>query len=132
MERIIRTISTIAAVGIILMCVCLFDSVQAKAAESAGQTVIDIDTVIDYVANDDSLQIYFNDGTGYYWEKEVNASSEFIADECMLYDNDMLLDSNILLDSNFIDMNMVVDFVATEYGLQIYFIDGSGYWWELE
>ena len=62
----------------------------------------------------------------------MNASSEFIADECMLYDNDMLLDSNILLDSNFIDMNMVVDFVATEYGLQIYFIDGSGYWWELE
>lgn len=126
MERIIRTISTIAAVGIILMCVCLFDSVQINAAEIEEQTVIDMNTVIDYVANDDSLQIYFNDGTGYYWEKEVNASSEFIADECMLYDN------NILLDSNFIDMNMVVDFVATEYGLQIYFIDGSGYWWELE
>lgn len=126
MERIIRTISTIAAVGIILMCVCLFDSVQINAAEIEEQTVIDMDTVIDYVTNDDSLQIYFNDGTGYYWEKEVNASSEFIADECMLYDN------NILLDSNFIDMNMVVDFVATEYGLQIYFIDGSGYWWEKE
>lgn len=126
MERIIRTISTIAAVGIILMCVCLFDSVQAKAAKIEEQTVIDMNTVIDYVTNDDSLQIYFNDGTGYYWEKEVNASSEFIADECMLYDN------NILLDSNFIDMNMVVDFVATEYGLQIYFIDGSGYWWEKE
>lgn len=126
MERIIKTVSTIAAVGIILMCVCLFDSVQVNAAEIEEQTVIDMDTVIDYVADDDSLQIYFNDGTGYYWEKEVNASSEFIADECMLYDN------NILLDSNFIDMNMVVDFVATEYGLQIYFIDGSGYWWELE
>lgn len=132
MERIIRTISTIAAVGIILMCVCLFDSVQAKAAEIEEQTVIDIDTVIDYVANDDSLQIYFNDGTGYYWEKEINVSNQCIADECILYGNDMLLDSNILLDSNFIDMNMVVDFVATEYGLQIYFIDGSGYWWELE
>ena len=126
MERIIKTVSTIAAVGIILMCVCLFDSVQVNAAEIEEQTVIDMDTVIDYVADDDSLQIYLNDGTGYYWDKEVNASSEFIADECMLYDN------NILLDSNFIDMNMVVDFVATEYGLQIYFIDGSGYWWELE
>lgn len=132
MERIIKAVSTIAAVGIILMCVCLLDSVQAKAAEIEGQTVIDIDTVIDYVANDDSLQIYFNDGTGYYWEKEVNASSEFIADECMLYDNDIFLDNIVLPDSNFVDMNMIVDFVTTEYGLQIYFIDGSGYWWELE
>ena len=45
MERIIRTISTIAAVGIILMCVCLFDSVQAKAAEIEGQTVIDLSLI---------------------------------------------------------------------------------------
>ena len=84
MERIIKTVSTIAAVGIILMCVCLLDSVQAKAAEIEEQTVIDMNTVIDYVADDDSLQIYFNDGTEYYWEKEINVSSEFIADECML------------------------------------------------
>ena len=69
MERIIRTISTIAAVGIILMCVCLFDSVQAKAAEIEGQTVIDIDTVIDYVITEDGLQLYFNDGTGYWFER---------------------------------------------------------------
>ena len=132
MERIIKTVSTIAAVCIILMCVCLLDSVQAKAAEIEEQTVIDMNTVIDYVADDDSLQIYFIDGTEYYWEKEINVSSEFIADECMLYDNDIFLDNIVLPDSNFVDMNMIVDFVTTEYGLQIYFIDGSGYWWELE
>lgn len=132
MKRIIKTISTIAAVGIILMCVCLFDCVQAKAAEIGEQTVINMDTVIDYVVNDDSLQIYFNDGTGYYWEKEINVSNQFIADKCILYDNDIFLDNIVLPDSNFVDMNMVIDFVATEYGLQIYFIDGSGYWWELE
>ena len=50
----------------------------------------------------------------------------------MLYDNDIFLDNIVLPDSNFVDMNMIVDFVTTEYGLQIYFIDGSGYWWELE
>ena len=71
MERIIKTVSTIAAVGIILMCVCLLDSVQAKAAEIEEQTVIDMNTVIDYVADDDSLQIYFNDGTEYYWERKL-------------------------------------------------------------
>lgn len=68
----------------------------------------------------------------YYWEKEINVSNQFITDKCILYDNDIFLDNIVLPDSNFIDMNMVVDFVATEYGLQIYFIDGSGYWWELE
>ena len=96
MERIIKTVSTIAAVGIILMCVCRLDSVQAKAAEIEEQTVIDMNTVIDYVADDDSLQIYFNDGTEYYWEKEINVSSEFIADECMLYDNDIFLDNIVI------------------------------------
>lgn len=98
MKRIIKTISTIAAVGIILMCVCLLDSIQVNAVEIEEQIVIDMDTVIDYVVNNDSLQINFNDGTGYYWEKEGNISSGFITDECILYDN------NILLDDNFINM----------------------------
>lgn len=31
---------------------------------------------------------------------------------------------------NFIDMRTVVDFSATEYGLQLYFEDGTGYYWE--
>lgn len=32
---------------------------------------------------------------------------------------------------NFVDMRTVVDFSATEYGLQLYFEDGTGYYWEL-
>lgn len=32
---------------------------------------------------------------------------------------------------NFVDMHTVVDFSATEYGLQLYFEDGTGYYWEL-
>lgn len=31
---------------------------------------------------------------------------------------------------NFVDMRTVVDFSATEYGLQLYFEDGTGYYWE--
>ena len=31
---------------------------------------------------------------------------------------------------NFIDMRTVIDFSATEYGLQLYFEDGTGYYWE--
>jgi len=36
----------------------------------------------------------------------------------------------IPLDDNIVDMNTIVDFSATEYGLQLYFEDGSGYFWE--
>ena len=39
-------------------------------------------------------------------------------------------DGYILLDDSIVDMNTVVDFSATEYGLQLYFEDGSGYFWE--
>ena len=32
---------------------------------------------------------------------------------------------------NFVNMCTVVGFSATEYGLQLYFEDGTGYYWEL-
>ena len=32
--------------------------------------------------------------------------------------------------NNYVDMCQVIDFSATEYGLQIYLDDGSGYYWE--
>lgn len=44
--------------------------------------------------------------------------SEYITDDHMQYDDD------------FIDMRTVVDFTATEYGLQLYFEDGTGYYLE--
>lgn len=31
---------------------------------------------------------------------------------------------------NFIDMRTVIDFDVNENGLQLYFMDGTGYWWE--
>ena len=32
--------------------------------------------------------------------------------------------------NNFVDMRQVIDFTATENRLQLYFDDGSGYYWE--
>ena len=32
--------------------------------------------------------------------------------------------------NNIVDMRQVIDFTATENGLQLYFDDGSGYYWE--
>ena len=39
-------------------------------------------------------------------------------------------DGYIPLNDDIVDMNTIVDFTATEYGLQLYFEDGSGYFWE--
>jgi hypothetical protein len=36
----------------------------------------------------------------------------------------------IPLHDDIVDMNTIVDFSATEYGLQLYFEDGNGYWFE--
>ena len=39
-------------------------------------------------------------------------------------------DGYIPFNDDIVDMNTIVDFTATEYGLQLYFEDGSGYFWE--
>lgn len=39
-------------------------------------------------------------------------------------------DGYILLHDDIVDIHTVIDFSATEYGLQLYFEDGSGYFWE--
>ncbi len=43
---------------------------------------------------------------------------------------EVIPDGYIPLDDNIVDMNTVVDFSATEYGLQLYFEDGTGYYLE--
>ncbi len=43
---------------------------------------------------------------------------------------EVIPDGYIPLHDNIVDMDTVIDFSATEYGLQLYFEDGSGYFWE--
>lgn len=40
---------------------------------------------------------------------------------------EVIPDGYIPLNDDIVDMNTIVDFTATEYGLQLYFEDGSGY-----
>ena len=73
MKRTMKTtIKTIATIGFIVLCICLFNGIQAQAAEptqeSNLESVIDTNQISDFVVNGESLQFYFNDGNGYYWE----------------------------------------------------------------
>lgn len=115
-----KMIKTIATVGIIMICACLFGGIKASAAESSPQheSLIDMTQTADFVANDGCLMLYFNDGTGYYWEKGIDVDGETGSD------------TYIPLDDNLVNMDEVVDFIASEYGLQLYFVDGSGYFLE--
>jgi len=98
-----KSIRTIVTVGCIMICACLFGSIQASAAEPTTESIIDVTQVIDFTVDNGSLQLYFNDGTGYYWEKGIDIVSGVILNEYIQYDD------------NYIDMRTVVDYSTTEY-----------------
>ena len=65
MKRTMKTtIKTIATIGFIVLCICLFNGIQAQAAEptqeSNLESVIDTNQISDFVVNGESLQLYFN------------------------------------------------------------------------
>lgn len=117
---IIRTITTIA---FILICAYLFGSMNVNAAEltphTKSESIIDMTRITDFVVNDESLQLYFNDGTGYYWENDADTSDGIMSDGYAQY-----------YDDNYVDMDTVIGFDVTEYGLMLYFYDGNGYYLE--
>ena len=115
MKRTIKTIGTIVTIIATIISVFLFNGIHVSAAEP--ESLIDMNTVIDFSATENGLYLYFNDGTGYYWEHE-DMVIETISNGYVQYDD------------SYIDMDSVVDFTATEYGLYLYFDDGNGYYWE--
>ena len=89
MKKSIKTIVTIATIGIMLVCAYLFGTTQAetvmeiKTVEKTVEVVPDgyIDTnseefqenyvdmrKVVYWEAVDGLQLYYEDGSGYYWE----------------------------------------------------------------
>ena len=128
MKRIIKTtitvtIRTITTLAFILICAYLFGSVNVNAdeltADTKSESIIDMTQITDFVVNDESLQLYFNDGTGYYWENDIDSNNEIISTEYAQH-----------FDDNYIDMDTVTEFDITEYGLMLYLSDGSGYYLE--
>lgn len=128
MKRVIKTtitvtVKTIATIVFIMICVYLFGSIKANAAEHTPETksesIIDLTQVTDFVVNNGSLQLYFNDGTGYYCESDIDSDSGIISYGYMQ-----------CYDDNYVDMDTVIGFNVTEYGLMLYLKDGNGYYWE--
>lgn len=123
MKEVVKTINTVAVILFILICTCLVNGTQVKAAEPTPETVINMAQVIDYVANDDSLYLFFDDGTGYYLENTIDKEEITITAE---YTEPILRESY----NNYIDMCQVVGFIVNDGNLLIYLNDGTNYYWE--
>ncbi|MCM1236633.1 MAG: hypothetical protein NC489_41685, partial [Ruminococcus flavefaciens] len=71
-----KTIGIIATMGFMLVCAYLLGTTQAETKEvipdgyiRLDDSIVNMDSVIDFSATEYGLQLYFDDGTGYYIER---------------------------------------------------------------
>ncbi len=87
MKRTVKTIGAIAIMGIMLTGAYLLGTTQAdivtleravevvpdgyidSTSEDFYNNFVDMRSVIDFETNGNGLQLYCNDGSGYYWER---------------------------------------------------------------
>ena len=84
MKKIFKAIGIIATMGVMLVCAYLLGTTQAETiteVQTVTETreiipdgyiplhdsIVDMDTVIDFSATEYDLQLYFEDGSGYFW-----------------------------------------------------------------
>ncbi|MDR1772413.1 MAG: hypothetical protein LBS02_17535 [Hungatella sp.] len=87
MKRAVKTIGVIATMGIMLTGAYLLGTTQAdtltlekvveavpdgyidSTSEEFHNNYVDMRTITDFETDGNGLQLYCNDGSGYYWEK---------------------------------------------------------------
>ena len=117
----------------------IFTTNDALPEDRQGQVYI----IVDYgICLDD-----FGNGVLYGYEENHNyisysgvkniKSGDKIYTFCIMNPNSKECDDiigriDVIEDSEQITVNMdgIIDYMITEYGLQLYFNDGTGYWWE--
>lgn len=69
-----------------------------------------------------------------YWlgttQAETVTEVQTVTEVREIVPNDYIDINSAEFQDNFVNMRTVVDFSTTEYGLQLYFEDGTGYYWE--
>lgn len=81
MKKKIKTTVIIVTMGIMLVCAYLLGTTQTKTVETVPDSYIDTSSydfynnyvdmrqVTDFISNDEGLQLYLLDGSGYYCER---------------------------------------------------------------
>lgn len=140
MKKSFIKIGEIAAMGIILAGAYLLGTTRAETVIETQKVIETVEVIPDgYIVLNDCIPVsdiayYFIDGYNYPCFELKDVATQYNADNTRSYADIMahLLDETEERKKNFVDMRMVVDFDATENGLQLYFADGTGYYIEID
>ena len=155
MKKIIKTIKTIVIMGIVLLFGAAYTEITVYAqtmndvqvrteankiemiaevqldgygdiqSEQFYNNFVDMCSVIGFAGTNEGLQLYFNDGTGYYIDVDsIYDNPDNMADDRI---GSMITDA-VIINEHIIDMRTVTGFDVSVDGLQLYLSDGTGYW----
>ena len=73
MKRTLKAVRVIAIMGTMLTGAYLIDTTKASVMDSISEefknNYVDMRNVTDFETDGNGLQLYCNDGNGYYWER---------------------------------------------------------------
>lgn len=140
MKKSIQTIGKIVSMGIILAGAYLLGTTRAETVIETQKVIETVEVIPDgYIALNECIPLsdvacYFIDGYDYPCFELKDVGNQLDDDNNRSYADIMetLPDETEDFRNNFVDMRSVVDFDATENGLQLYFEDGTGYYIEID
>lgn len=140
MKKSIKTVGTITAMGIMLVCAYLLGTTRAETVKETQKVIETVEVIPeDYIALNECIPLedvacYFIDEYDYPCFGLKDVATQYNADNTRSYVDIMshLQDETEERMENFVDMRSVVDFDATDNGLQLYFEDGTGYYIEID
>lgn len=138
MKKSIKTIGTIAAIGIMLAGAYLLGTTQAETVIETQKVIETVEVIPDgYIALNECIPLsdvacYFIDGYDYPCFELKDVGNQLDDDNNRSYADIMehLPDETEDFRNNFVDMRSVVDFATDDDGLYLYFEDGTGYYLE--
>ena len=140
MQKSTKTIGTVATMGIMLVCAYTIGTTRAETVIETQKVIETVEVIPNgYIALNDCIPLedvgcWFMDGYDYPCFELKDVATQYNADNTRSYTDIMaqLPDETSDFKENFVDMRNVVDFSATESGLQLYFEDGTGYYLEID
>lgn len=140
MKKSIKTIEKIATIGIMLAFAYQIGTTRAETVIETQKVIETVEVIPDgYIALNECIPLsdvacYFIDGYDYPCFELKDVGNQLDNDHNRSYEDIMndLPDETEDFRNNFVDMRSVVDFNATENGLQLYFEDGTGYYIEID
>lgn len=138
MKKSTKTVGTIAAIGIMLVCAYLIGTTQAETVIETQKVIETVEVIPDgYIALNECIPLsdvacYFIDGYDYPCFGLKDVVNQLDDDRNRSYADIMndLPDETEDFKNNFVDMRQVTDFITDNNGLYLYLEDGTGYYWE--